>query len=64
MVYTRTYTHYFSREDLMPLLEQMRVLYDDWEGRREYVPEYDQMRGDSLFNTAMGAIQAMNERAD
>ena len=60
----RTYTLFFTQDQLDPILEMLGELEREWQSRRKYVPEWDQRRGDALLANAVAAVQLMNEKAD
>lgn len=64
MVLTRTYTYFFTADQIVPLLEHLEALEKDWKERRPFVPEWSQRRGDALLAQATAAVLLMNERGD
>lgn len=61
---TRTYTHYFSKDQIEPLMQLLIELKEDWDEREQYVSEYDQIRGSALLSQAKAGILLLNERTE
>lgn len=61
---TRTHTHFWSEDDLVPLLEEAARLRTDFESRSNFIPtDLKQAARDRIDNLDI-AIRLLGDRAD
>ncbi len=61
---TRTHTHFFGEDDLTGLNAEIKTLSEDWDSRREHVPEELRCAGDARLSLLRAAAMLLRERAD
>jgi hypothetical protein len=58
---TRTHTHFFTDEDLRPLVAMLDELHEDWNDRRPHMSEDIAIAGDTRIAVAKAGVLLMAE---